>query len=69
MQTTNRLLADTLTVLLDSWRYDLNKVYAERDHCADDPTAYQAKQREINRRIDSIKAIESILDLCINQET
>jgi hypothetical protein len=54
------LLISSLELLLEDWRYNLNKVYALQG-LSGDPVEAAAHQREIDRRVKAIKTLETLI--------
>lgn len=61
MDTTTKLLRETLEIMLDEQRWDINAAYGRRDAYLSKDTEYQHYQREIDRRLSTIKKIEILL--------
>lgn len=64
MELATKVLIDTVEIILEEYRCELNRVYAHRDTTTDtiEKSIYQ---REIDRRIKVVKRLEqNLADLC-----
>ena len=57
---TNAILIETLELLLEDWRHEINRVYAKRED-ETDPTIFNMHDRELNRRLHGIHKFETLI--------